>query len=146
MSLILANMMFLWIAAIIVFVVLEAMTQGLVSIWFAGGALAACIVALLKVKIWTQIAVFLIVSIVLILLTRPLQKKLAEKLQKTNVDALIGRTGTVAEEIPAGETGRVHLEGKLWTARNENCEPIPVGSKVTVIAIEGVTLTVKTGC
>ena len=135
-----------WIVALLIFLAVEAVSAGLVSIWFAGGALAACIVALLKVKIWTQIAVFLIVSIVLILLTRPLQKKLAEKLQKTNVDALIGRTGTVAEEIPAGETGRVHLEGKLWTARNENCEPIPVGSKVTVIAIEGVTLTVKTGC
>lgn len=142
MDLILHNMTIVWVVAIIVFVVLEATTQGLVSIWFAGGALVACIAGLLHLGLWTQIAVFLVVSIILILLTKPLQRKLADRLQKTNVDAVIGRNGIVEEEIPPEQTGRVRLDGKIWTAKSESNEPIPAGTHVTVTAIEGVTITV----
>ena len=143
MDLILQNLTIIWVGAIIVFVLLEVMTQGLVSIWFAGGALAACIAALLHAGLWAQITVFLVVSIILILLTKPLQKKFAERLQKTNVDAIIGQRGIVTEEIPPGQTGRIHLDGKVWTARSAQNEPVPVGAQVTVKAIEGVTVTVE---
>lgn len=142
MEIILNNMTYLWVGAIVLFVILEAMTQGLVTIWFAGGALAACIAALLHVGLWPQIAVFLVVSVALILLTKPLQKKMGERIQKTNVDAMIGRAGTVEEEILPGMTGRIHLDGKLWTARSEENELIPAGARVIVTAIEGVTVTV----
>lgn len=141
MDLILQNMTIVWVAAIIVFVLLEAMTQGLVSIWFAGGALAACIAGLLHLGLWTQIAVFLVVSIILILLTKPLKKKM-DPLQKTNVDAIIGCNGIVEEEILPEQTGRVRLAGKIWTAKSESDEPIPKGTHVTATAIEGVTITV----
>ena len=134
-----------WIAALVVFLVVEAVSAGLVSIWFAAGALAALICALLHGPVWLQAIWFVVVSGVTLILTRPLVKKYVNaKSVATNADRNIGRTAVVTERIDdlAG-TGAVKLDGVLWTARSSGGEPIEVGTAVTVREIQGVKLMVE---
>ena len=134
-----------WIAALVVFLVVEAISAGLVSIWFAAGALAALICALLHGPVWLQAIWFVVVSGVTLILTRPLVKKYVNaKSVATNADRNIGRTAVVTERIDdlAG-TGAVKLDGVLWTARSSGGEPIEVGTAVTVREIQGVKLMVE---
>ena len=138
----LGNLTIIWVAAIIVFVVIEIFTQGLTSIWFAGGALGGCITAMAGAGPLVQVIVFIIVSVILIIATRPFKKKLDKRIQKTNVETVIGQTALVEEEIKPGQPGRVRLDGKIWTAKAAGEEPIPAGQPVTVTDIQGVTLTV----
>ena len=142
-ELILGNMTIIWVAAIIVFVVIEIFTQGLTSIWFAGGALGGCIAAFVGAGPLVQVIVFIIVSILLIIATRPFKKRMDEKIQKTNVETVIGKVAIVEEEIAPQQTGRVRLEGKIWTARCTGNESIFAGERVIVQDIQGVTLTVE---
>ena len=138
----LGNLTIIWVAAIIVFVVIEIFTQGLTSIWFAGGALGGCITAMAGAGPLVQVIVFIIVSVILIIATRPFKKKLDKRIQKTNVETVIGQTALVEEEIKPGQPGRVRLDGKIWTAKCVGEEEIPAGQQVTVTDIQGVTLTV----
>ena len=134
-----------WIAALVVFLVVEAISAGLVSIWFAAGALAALICALLHGPVWLQAIWFVVVSGVTLILTRPLVKKYVNaKSVATNADRNIGRTAVVTERIDdlAG-TGAVKLDGVLWTARSSGGAPIEVGTVVTVREIQGVKLMVE---
>lgn len=135
-----------WLVALIVFLVIEAATLGLATIWFAGGALVALIAAMCGAGIVIQIVLFLVVSLVLLFFTRPLAVRFLNKdTLKTNVDRVVGMEGVVTEEISnlAG-TGRVSLEGNMWTARTENeGGTIPVDAVVTVLRVEGVKLIVK---
>ena len=142
-ELILGSMTFVWVAAIIVFVVIEIFTQGLTSIWFAGGALGGCLAAMAGAPPLVQVIVFIVISIILIIATRPFKKKLDRRIQKTNVETVIGQTAIVEEEIPQGMTGRVRLDGKIWTARSTGNEAIFPGEQVKVTDIQGVTLTVE---
>lgn len=139
----LGNLTIIWVAAIIVFIVIEIFTQGLTSIYFAGGALGGCITAIAGAGPLAQVIVFIIVSVILIIATRPFKKKLDQKIQKTNVDTVIGQTAIVEDEIKPGQTGRVRLDGKIWTAKGAGEEEIPAGMQVTVREIQGVTLTVE---
>ena len=139
----LGNMTIIWVAAIIVFIVIEIFTQGLTSIWFAGGALGGCVAAMAGAGPLVQVIVFIIVSIILIIATRPFKKRMLDKkIQKTNVETVIGQTALVEEEIKPGQHGRVRLDGKIWTAKCVGEEEIPAGQQVTVTDIQGVTLTV----
>ena len=138
----LGNLTIIWVAAIIVFGVIESFTQGLTSIWFAGGALGGCITAMAGAGPLVQVIVFIIVSVILIIATRPFKKKLDKRIQKTNVETVIGQTALVEEEIKPGQPGRVRLDGKIWTAKCVGEEQIPAGQQVTVTDIQGVTLTV----
>lgn len=135
-----------WLVALIVFLVIEAATLGLATIWFAGGALVALIAAMCGAGIVIQIVLFLVVSLVLLFFTRPLAVRFLNKdTLKTNVDRVVGMEGVVTEEISnlAG-TGMVSLEGNMWTARTENeGGTIPVDAVVTVLRVEGVKLIVK---
>lgn len=135
-----------WLVALIVFLVIEAATLGLATIWFAGGALVALIAAMCGAGIVIQIVLFLVVSLVLLFFTRPLAVRFLNKdTLKTNVDRVVGMEGVVTEEISnlAG-TGKVSLGGNMWTARTENeGGAIPVGAVVTVLRVEGVKLIVK---
>ena len=134
-----------WIAALVVFLVVEAISAGLVSIWFAAGALAALICALLHGPVWLQAIWFVVVSGVTLILTRPLVKKYVNaKSVATNADRNIGRTAVVTERIDdlAG-TGAVKLDGVLWTARSSGGEPIETGTTVVVREIQGVKLMVE---
>lgn len=135
-----------WLIALIVFLVIEAATLGLATIWFAGGALVALIVAMCGVGLGIQVASFLVVSLVLLIFTRPFAVRfLSKDTLKTNVDRVIGMEGVVTEEISnlAG-TGKVSLGGNIWTARTENeGGTIPVDAVVAVLRVEGVKLIVK---
>ena len=135
-----------WLIALVVFLVIEAATLGLATIWFAGWALVALIAAMCGAGIVIQIVLFLVVSLVLLFFTRPLAVRFLNKdTLKTNVDRVVGMEGVVTEEISnlAG-TGKVSLGGNVWTARTENeGGTIPVDAVVTVLRVEGVKLIVK---
>ena len=134
-----------WLIAMVVFLIVEAVTVGLAAIWFAAGSLAAMICAVLNAPIWLQIAVFLVVSAVTLYFTRPLVKKYINgKVEPTNADMTIGKECRVTETINniAG-TGAVYVDGKTWTARSGNDEIIEAGELVSPIRIEGVKLIVE---
>lgn len=130
----------LWLVLMVVFLIVEAATVTLASIWFAGGALAALAVSLLGVDIWVQVAAFLLVSSALLAALRPLAKKyLTPKVTATNIDAIIGSTGLVTESVENwNAAGQVKLGAMYWTARSTTGETIPQGTKVRVDRIEGV--------
>lgn len=131
-----------WLVALIVFAVAEAATVGLVSIWFAAGALVALIAAGLGASIWLQILLFLIVSVVMLALLRPVVRKISVPHRvRTNADRHLGRTALVTEEINnLKECGAVRLDGVVWSARSQDGSVIPVDTLITVQRIEGVKL------
>lgn len=141
------TMIVIWIALSLLFAVGEALTVQITSVWFALGALVALFLTLFGVdNFGIQLAVFLAVSVVTLLATRPLVRKLMKKrVQPTNADRCIGETGVVTTEIDntAGK-GEVNLKGTVWTARSSDERVIPVGSKVRALRIEGVKLIVET--
>ena len=134
-----------WLAAVIIFCCVEAATVGLVSIWFAGGSLAALIAASLGAPFWLQITLFVVVSGVLIALLRPLMRKvILPKKTATNADRHIGQVALVTEEIDnLRETGAVKLDGVVWTARSLSNQVIPVGTAIRVRSFQGVKVIVE---
>ena len=138
-------MLIFWIVLLVVFVIIEAMTPQLVTIWFALGSFAALIANILHAAEWIQWLVFITVSAVAVLATRPLVKKFSKpNSQPTNADRCIGKTAVVTEEIDnIMSKGAVTLNGLEWSARSEDDSVIPKGSRVTVIKIDGVKLIVK---
>ncbi len=139
------EMTFLWIGAIIVFGVVEALTAGLVSIWFVPGAVAGLIAAMAGLGILSQLVLFLAVSAAALAATRPLVKKLsAAKTVPTNADRVLGERGKVTETIDnENSTGTVYIDGKTWTARSADGTVIPAGARVEIERMEGVKLFVK---
>ena len=137
---------FIWLAVIVICLIIEAVTLGLTTIWFAGGALIAFIASLFRVPIAIQFFLFFIVSLALLFLTRPIAIKYFNKDRiKTNVDTLIGKQAVVISEINnlKGE-GTVILEGKEWTARsNAKHEILEDGMVVKILRNEGVKLIVE---
>ena len=134
-----------WLIVGVIFAVAEALTVGLVTIWFTGGAIVALVAALLGAGIPVQIVLFLVVSIGLILTTRKLfVGKLKTGRTKTNVDALVGEEAKVLTDIRPFEPGSVKLKGQEWTAvaKDDNLA-IASGEIVKVVAIEGVKAIVK---
>ena len=130
----------IWLVLIVVFLMIEASTVTLVSLWFAAGSLAALLLSLLKVSAGLQMVMFVIVSAICLTALRPLVRKhIKPKLTKTNVDAVIGSTGLVTVAIDnVAAVGQVKLGAMYWTARSESGEPICEGTLVTVDRIEGV--------
>ena len=133
----------LWIITAVIFIIIEALTMGLTTIWFAGGALAAALSTLFGANLIAQIVIFLVVSIALIYLTKPLRIKLKIGKEKTNVDAIVGKTGFVIETISPAAFGQVKVDGVMWTAKAEDSNSvIDAGAEVTVTGVEGVKLIV----
>lgn len=134
-----------WIIAMVVFLVIEAATVGLASIWFAVGALFAMVATMLKAPVWLQIVVFIVVSSATLYFTRPLVKKyINNKVQPTNADMLIGKECRVVETVDnVAGTGAVYVDGKTWTARSITDEVIPEGELVKAEQIQGVKLIVS---
>ncbi len=132
----------IWLALIVIFVVVEALTISLVSIWFCTGALAALAVSLVFPGAYlVQGLVFLLVSSLCLLALRPLAKRwLDTKRRPTNADANIGKIAQVTTEIQPDHFGRVRLEGLDWTAAADTV--IPVGAHCQVVALDGVKLIV----
>lgn len=133
-----------WLIVMVLFLVVEAATVGLVCIWFAVGSLAALLAAMCGAQLWLQIVLFLVVSAATLYFTRPLVKRYVNsKVEPTNADMVIGKECRVTETVDniAG-TGAVYVDGKTWTARSENDEVIQAGTLVTAKSIDGVKLIV----
>lgn len=139
------DMTVIWLVAMIILLIIEGVVPGLVSIWFALGALAALISALLSAPIWLQIVWFLLVSIISLALTRPLAKKYVNAwVQHTNADAVLGRECIVTEDIDnVLGVGAAVVGGKTWTARSADDNlKIKKGETVKALRIDGVKLIV----
>ncbi|MDE6616562.1 MAG: NfeD family protein [Lachnospiraceae bacterium] len=137
---------FYWLVALAVLLVIEIITLGLTTIWFAGGALVAFVLALLGVPWLVQIAVFLIVSILLLIFTRPaIEKKINKDRVKTNVNSIAGKEGKVTEDIDNfNQKGAIVLNGLEWTARSSKDDVIiPAGARVVVDEVKGVKVFVS---
>ena len=137
-------MTLIWIGAIVVFGVAEAATAGLVSIWFVGGSVAALLATAFGGPLWLQFVLFLLVSIALLIATRPLARKAREKVVPTNADRVLRHDARVTETIDNGRaTGAVYIDGKTWTARSEDGTVLAKDSMVEVVRMEGVKLFVR---
>lgn len=140
------SMTAVWVVLMIAFLVIEGVAPGLVSIWFALGALAALISALLGAQIWLQAVWFVVVSLLALLATRPLAKKYVNsRTQATNADMLIGQECIVTETVDKLHgTGAVSVGGKVWTARADEPDTLIEKDSIAVIErIEGVKLIVR---
>lgn len=136
----------IWLVIFVVFLGIEIATLGLTTIWFAGGALLAMLVAAIGLPVYIQIPVFLIVSVVLLLFTRPLAMKYFNKERvKTNAESLVGETAVVTETINNIKgMGKAVINGQEWTARSStDAVEIEKETKAVIVAIEGVKLIVQ---
>ena len=139
-----SNMVLFWIICAVIFAVLEGVISGLVTIWFTiggGAAAAAAVIAPIPV----QIVVFFVVSIVLLIFTRPiLVNKLKVGREKNYTEQLEGKLGLVVEEIKPFNSGQVKVRGIVWTAVGETDQfAAAAGEKVEIVGVEGVKLIVK---
>ena len=135
-----------WLVLLVVLLVVEAETMGLTTIWFAGGALVSFIATLCGVNVVGQRVIFIIVSMFLLIFTRPIAKKYVNnKTVKTNIDDLIGKKAVVTMAIDnLAEVGEAHLKGNTWMARAiDDGVKIESGAVVIVEEIRGVKLIVK---
>ena len=135
-----------WLVAFVILIGIEAATMALTTIWFAGGAVFAFFAAVLGFSIQTQLVVFLIVSFILLLFTRPLAMRFVNReTVKTNVDGLIGRRAKVITTIDNNEpSGATVVDGQEWTARSmDDAVTIPVGTHVVIKEVRGVKLIVE---
>ena len=133
-----------WMGAAVVLLLIEILTLGLTSIWFAGGAVLAAVTAFVGGPLLLQLAVFIAVSCLLFFFTRPLaQKYLNSSVKKTNVEALIGQHGIVRETIDNFQgKGKVYVNGMDWSAKSLHDEEIPEGTEIVIHKIQGVKLIV----
>ena len=138
-------MLIFWVVLLILLIIVEAVTAPMVTIWFAAGALGAIVAERLGAEVWLQWVVFVAVSAVALVVTRPLVKKLTKTtVQPTNADRYIGQIAVVTETIDNIEAkGQVNVSGAVWTARSADGSVIEKNEKVTVEKIDGVKLIVK---
>lgn len=135
-----------WLVLFVVLLVIEIFTMGLTTVWFAGGSILAFILAYVGFGLPVQIIVFLLSSIILLVLTRPLAVKFFNKeRQKTNAESLIGQKAVVLEKIDTLHgTGRAEVNGMEWSVKtDESSEIIEAGEVVVIEGIQGVKLIVK---
>ena len=135
-----------WLILFVILLVIEIFTMGLTTIWFAGGALVASVLAYIETGLHVQIIVFLLVSIALLVLTRPIAMKyFNQERQKTNAESLIGQKAVVLETIDTLHgTGRAEVNGMEWSAKTDNPEEtIEAGEVVVIEGIQGVKLIVR---
>lgn len=133
-----------WLVIAAALVVLEANTVSLVCIWFAVGAVAALLTSLVFDHWLVQSIVFVAVSILALLCTRPLVKKMRQRrIEPTNADRNIGRNATVLEPIVPGKTGRVRLDGVDWAARGRGEAILEAGQQCRVFDMQSTVLIVE---
>lgn len=140
------EMTIFWLVLLIVAIVIEVLTMGLTSIWFAGGSLVAIIAAIFRLPVYLQVILFFAVSLLLLFFTRPIAVKYFNRDRlRTNVDSVIGKQAIVTAEIENVQgNGKVTLAGQEWSARSTDDKiNIPVGSVVDVVSVSGVKLIVK---
>lgn len=140
------NMTMFWLVLLVVLVVIELLTMGLTTVWFAGGALVAAIAAIFNAPIALQVILFLLVSALLLFFTRPFAVKYFNKDRvRTNAESLVGRQAIVISEIDNLQgIGQVNVGGMEWSARTRmDGIRLPVGTVTTILAINGVKLIVE---
>lgn len=138
--------MICWLVLVIVLVVIEILTLGLTTIWFAGGALVALVIAVFGFSPAPQVIVFCIVSAILLFPTRPIAMKYFNKSRvKTNAESLIGKTAVVTQDIDNIQgVGEAVVDGMIWTARSlSEAQQLMKGEAVEIVRISGVKLIVK---
>lgn len=134
----------IWLFLVIVFIIVEISTLAYVSFWFIFGAVAAMFISLVIASTTIQIAVFLMVSLISLILLRPFALKFAKPKAKSNIDALIDKEGIVTEEINNAENkGRIKVIGQDWAALSENNNIIEAGKKVVILNVTGIKLIVR---
>lgn len=136
----------IWLVIFIVLLGIEIATLGLTTIWFAGGALVATLISAMGFPLYVQIPVFLVVSVVLLLFTRPIAQKYFNKERiKTNAESLVGQTAVVTESINNLKgMGKAVINGQEWTARSvDDSAELQKETQATVVAIEGVKLVLR---
>ena len=144
MDLIMNNLPWFWLGMVVVFTVIEVFTAGLTTIWFAIGSIPMIFLSFLPIPFLYQVLIMLVISIVLLIFTRPFfVKKLNANKEKTNVDALIGKTALVTKKITKFEKGEVKIDGKIWTAKSVSDEDLDPGTECLLQSIEGVTAIVS---
>ncbi len=138
------NLAWIWLALAIIFIIIEALTFSVITIWFAIGSFILVFLSFLPIPFPYQVIIFLAISIVLLLLTRPLVlKKLEGKKQKTNVDSLAGMAVIVTKAITPFEKGEIKVNGNFWSAKAENNETIKKETECVILRVEGVTAIVE---
>lgn len=135
----------IWLAAFVVLIGIEAATMALTTIWFAGGALIAFVLALLGVGRGIQLAVFFLVSCALLFFTRPFALKFVNKnTVKTNVEGLVGKKARITQAVDNDRSeGSAVVSGQEWTARSADGSPIEEGAMVKIESVKGVKLIVS---
>lgn len=139
------SMILVWTILAIVFAVLEGITLGLTTIWFAMGSLAGMVMAMLGFGVPVQLTAFMVFALLTFAFIRPLaQKVLKVGNTKTNVDSLIGKRGLVHVAITPYKVGQVKVNGQIWTSKAElDDAEIPVGQEIEVLRVDGVKLIVR---
>lgn len=135
-----------WLVLMAVLLVIEICTLGLTTIWFAGGALMATIASLLGLNIWVQLTVFIAVSLLLLIFTRPWAVKYINKHKiKTNYEGLIGKVIKITETVDNfNQKGTAVVNGQEWTVRTqEDGVVLQPDQKAQIVNIVGVKLIVK---
>ena len=138
-------MIWVWLGVIVVFGVAELITEGMVSIWFVAGALAALAASMIDLPVSVQVLAFVIVSAIALAASRPLVRRFLNRPGiPTNADRIVGMTAQVVEPVDNEKaSGAVYVDGKTWTARSTDGHSIPAGTQVQIQRIEGVKLIVN---
>lgn len=132
----------IWLVIFIVLVIIELITINLVTIWFAIAAVFTLLVDIITRNTMLEIIVFIVSSFLLLLLTKPLIKKIkVKKVEATNLDMVINKIGIVTEDINQDKIGEVKVLGKRWSAYS-NTE-LKKDEKVKILSIDGVKLKVE---
>lgn len=136
------NLTLTWLIIFIFLIFVEMATVNLVSIWFAIGAIASCILSIYVDNLIIQLGCFVITSTICLILTKSIISKIKNhKITPTNLDRVIGDIGIVTEDIDEFNNGEVKVDGKTWTATSK--ETLKVGTKVKIVSLNGVKLNVK---
>ena len=128
----------IWMGIAVIMAVIEGLTMGLTTIWFAIAALVMVFVSFLPIPLVFQIMIFLAISSGLLFFTRPIAiKKFKTGKVKTNVDSLVGMAALVTKQITEFDRGEVKLNGQIWSAKSEDGSTLQEGTKCEVVRIEG---------
>ena len=137
--------MIMWLLFAIIFLLLELSTVNLVSVWFVAGAAFAMLAAALGFSLGVQMGVFIVVTALLLIFTKPaVKKKLLQKTHATNFDRIIGKEGIVTQKIDSARgSGQVKVMGSIWSAKSDDGSDLEVDTRVEILDIEGVKVIVK---
>ncbi|MBQ4253083.1 MAG: NfeD family protein [Erysipelotrichaceae bacterium] len=134
-----------WVFIALATLIIEIINPAnLICIWFVGGAVCAAIVSKLGASLFWQVLAFFAVSLITMYVTRPLaQKMMRGNVEPTNTDRLIGKTAVLTREITPSSWGELTIFGQTWSTVSHDQQPIPAGTTVKIVAIDGAKLMVR---